>query len=393
MESPNNSNQVFSKDRIAIFHHFLLSHCKGGGEKLMLQLKDHLDCHFYCGSIDQEAWDPLMCQDSFTASLNNTTWGFLLRESHFFGWKYIKRQLAFIFSPKVKKIAKDHDLVILSFGNIAFVPQRLKKYNPNIKLIAYVHTPPRVYTDQYQKTYNNLSWYKKPLFAVFTKFVLFNFKNSLKACDHIITNSENIKDRLQKYCGITADSVIFPLVNTEEFYNLPSQPFFLSHARLEPLKRIDIIVKAFEAMPEQKLVITSGGPMATWVTEYIAEKQIKNIEFLGRVSDQKRGQLMATCKAGIYIPIDEDAGITQLEFAACSKPVIGVKDGGLLESIVDGKTGFLMSKEPTLEELIQTVTNVSTMDTEALKVDCLNQAKLFDKSVFFTKFETVINNV
>ncbi len=378
------------QNKIAIFHHFLLSHCKGGGEKLMLQLREHLGADFWCGAIDLDGWDPSKCTDSFTEDLGKANWHYLHEESQVKGWKYIKRQIAYLLSPQIRDLAQN-DIVIFSFGNIAFVPQRVKKINPYIKTIAYVHTPPRIFTDQYDSTYNNLKWYAKPFFSLFTKLVLWNFNNALESCDVIIANSENIKSRLLKYCKIDANKVIFPLVETEKFYNKPSKNFYLSHARLEPLKRIDIIVKAFEQMPEQKLVITSGGPMTGWVKEYILNNNITNIEFKGRVSDAERDELMATCTAGIYIPIDEDAGITQLEFMACGKPVIGVKDGGLIESIIDGKTGILMSKNVTQQEIISTIRSLEPKNLEDMKQACINQSKLFDKTIFFNKFDEIIN--
>lgn len=387
------NNQVQTqKPKIAIAHHLLLEKCKGGGEKLMLQLREHLNASFYTGSIDLKAWDPKLLQDSFTCYLNGSHWDYLATESHLPVWKYIKRQLAFAFSPKVKELASN-DIVIFSFGNIAFLPQRVKRINPKIKTIAFVHTPPRNFTDQYARIMIGLPFYKKPLFWIFTKLVLLSFNNALKNCDHIITNSENIKGRLQKYCKIEANSVIFPLVDTNNFKVGVSQDFYLSHARLEPLKRIDLIVKAFEQMPDKKLVITSGGPLQKWVVDYIEEKKIKNIIFKGRVSDEERDNLMSTCMAGIYIPVDEDAGITQLEFMACGKPIFGVKDGGLIESIVDGKTGVLMSKDITLEEIISTISSYNKETLVAMQADCLLQAKKFDKTVFFDKFDKVIRDL
>ena len=381
-----------NKPKIAIFHHFLLSHCKGGGEKLMLQLREYLGAEFWTGAIDLDGWDPKLLDDSFSNDLGSGKWDYLGEESHVFGWKYIKRQLFFLFSPKVKDLAKN-DIVFFSFGNIAFVPQRIKRINPKCKIIAYVHTPPRIFTDQSASALAKMSWYKKPFFKVFSKIVLWNFKNALKSCDYTIANSENIKQRINKYCDFEVNEVIFPLVEVEKFTNSPSKDYFLSHARLEPLKRIDLIVKAFEQMPSKKLIITSGGPLASWVQEYIKVNNILNIEFLGRVSDEKRDELMSQSQAGIYIPVDEDAGITQLEFMACGKPVIGVKDGGLIESIIDGKTGILMSKDPSIEELIALIESLEIAELESMKDDCITQANKFDKSVFMNKIQRIIDRV
>jgi glycosyltransferase involved in cell wall biosynthesis len=379
----------YKDKKIAIFHHFLLSHCKGGGEKLMLQIMQKYNADFWCGSIDLKDWDYNTTPDSFTEYLKENPVKYLAQESSIKGWNYIKRQLSFIFSNKINELAL-YDIVIFSFGNIAFVPQRLKKLNPNIKIVGYIHTPPRIFTDQKENTLKKLNFLTKPLFNIFATFVLWNYKRALDKCDYLIANSLNIKERLIKYCDITVDKVIFPFAETEKFYNKPSQDFFLSHARLEPLKRIDLIVKTFEQLPNERLIITSGGPLKDWIVNYIKDNNITNIQFKGRVDDKERDELMATCRAGIYVPIDEDAGITQLEFMACGKPVIGVNDGGLKESIIDGKTGFLMSKDPTVEEFKKTIEKVLIQDLEKMKNDCINQSKNFDKNTFFNEFDEVL---
>ena len=139
MNNLNNKNLKF-----ALIHHLLLGKCKGGGEKLMLQTANHFDADFITGSIELNAWDPGLVQDSFTQYMHPGKWDYLGEESQNKIFKYIKRQLDFIFSNKIETIAKSKDVVIVQFGNIAFVPQRIKKYNPNCKTIAYVTHPQEV---------------------------------------------------------------------------------------------------------------------------------------------------------------------------------------------------------------------------------------------------------
>ena len=59
--------------------------------------------------------------------------------------------------------------------------------------------------------------------------------------------------------------------------------------------------------------------------------------------------------ATIYIPKDEDFGISPVESMSAGKPVIGAGDGGLLETIIHGKTGWLTPPNPSLKELIQAI--------------------------------------
>jgi hypothetical protein len=118
--------QYKGNKKIAIFHHFFLGHCKGGGEKLILQMRDYYGADLFLGSIDSDAWGIMnKNQDGFTKQLWNgkgkVIW--LAEESKKPVWKYIKRQIAFLFSDEVRRLARDYDVVIYSFGNIAFVPQ------------------------------------------------------------------------------------------------------------------------------------------------------------------------------------------------------------------------------------------------------------------------------
>jgi len=116
--------------KIAIFHHFLKGDCKGGGEKLVLQMREHYKADLWVGGVDLAVWgqqnaekDPDFVGKVWDKNLN---FFYLHEESQIPIWKHIKRQLFFIFSPKIKELA-NYDLVIFSFGNIAFVPQRLAK--------------------------------------------------------------------------------------------------------------------------------------------------------------------------------------------------------------------------------------------------------------------------
>ena len=65
----------------------------------------------------------------------------------------------------------------------------------------------------------------------------------------------------------------------------------------------------------------------------------KNIEFLGKVSDQKLVSLYQNCQAVIF-PQEEDFGLVPLEAQACGRPVVAFRGGGARETIIDGKTGL-----------------------------------------------------
>jgi len=69
-----------------------------------------------------------------------------------------------------------------------------------------------------------------------------------------------------------------------------------------------------------------------------------NIELVGRVDDEKLAWYYQNACAVIF-PQEEDAGIVPLESMACGRPVIAYAKGGVLESVIDGKTGVLFDEQ------------------------------------------------
>ena len=70
-----------------------------------------------------------------------------------------------------------------------------------------------------------------------------------------------------------------------------------------------------------------------------------NITFLRSFTDSQKVSLLSACTALIYTPSNEHFGICPLEAMYMERPVIAVNSGGPLETVIDGKTGFLC--EPT----------------------------------------------
>jgi glycosyltransferase involved in cell wall biosynthesis len=218
------------------------------------------------------------------------------------------------------------------------------------------------------------------------------YQKDLEAMDLVLSNSQNIRGRLQEYLQIDSQP-IYPPVDTTKFQYQSTGDYFLSHSRLEDMKRIRLIVEAFAKMPEKKLVICSTGPLEGWIKEQIATRNLQNITFEGLVSNERLEELVGNCLTGIVIPVDEDAGIVQCELMAAGKPVIGVAEGGIKETVIDGKTGFLLPANPSVEDLIQTIQNLTPEKAKSMKKDCVEHARQFDSSVFYKKMDREIEKL
>ena len=76
----------------------------------------------------------------------------------------------------------------------------------------------------------------------------------------------------------------------------------------------------------------------------------KNIELKGFLDDETTVQYYQNCRAFIFAGSD-DFGIAPVEAMAAGKPVLALRDGGALETIIEGKTGEFFDA-PIIELLV-----------------------------------------
>jgi glycosyltransferase involved in cell wall biosynthesis len=384
-----NRNNSMKQLKIAVFHSFLKN--KGGAEKVVLDICTHYNADLFVGSVRSDMFNA-QSSDSFSQTIFHRIKSFvaLHEDAKIPVWRHIKRQLYFIFSPQVN-LLKDYDIVIIS-GNVFWAPNRIKWGNARTKVITYCHTPPRPFTDQQKRVQASLFFALRPFYSLFALFIRSIYTYSLKASDDLVANSKNIQQRIKTYLGLDSHD-IYPPVDTDRFQFIKHGDYYLSHSRLEEMKRIPLIIKAFQQRPELQLVVCSSGPLKDWLENEIKQSKSTNIEYKGLVSDEELADLVGSCKAGIIIPIEEDAGISQCEIMAAGKPVLGVAEGGLLETVIHQETGYLIPRDPTVEDLIAGLDWMESYDLSKMRERSEQQASLFGKAVFFDKLDKTMSNL
>jgi glycosyltransferase involved in cell wall biosynthesis len=214
------------------------------------------------------------------------------------------------------------------------------------------------------------------------------YRRAIDAIDHIVANSEHVATRVSSFLGRQAD-VVYPPCDVERFRWRSDQGFFLSNARLDPLKRVDRIIDAFLKMPAQTLVVASSGPAAAALK--VRAAGAANIRFVGRIDDATMANLIGDCRALIYLPIDEDFGISPIEALAAGKPVIGVRAGGLIESLADLEGATLLSPDAPIEALIDAVDAASATYAQRVRSGCEQRAQRFTRERFLAELRAVIS--
>jgi len=166
--------------------------------------------------------------------------------------------------------------------------------------------------------------------------------------DYIISNSNFVKDWVKRTYNRDSD-VIYPPVDLSNFPLVVKKDiYYVAVGRLEPYKRFDIVVKAFNATGKKLVIVGDGSQL-----NYLKKIAKSNISFTGFVESFQVFKFISRAKAFVHAGI-EDFGIAPIEAQACGTPVIAYGHGGVLETIVENKTGVFfnqMDKESLIEAI------------------------------------------
>src|SRR2546428_602178 len=182
--------------------------------------------------------------------------------------------------------------------------------------------------------------------------------------------------------------VIHPPVATPRFRFQELGDFWLAVSRLYPEKRIELQLEVFRRLPAERLVLVGGHAPGDMAERYVARlRPPPNVTLLGEIPDERLVDLYARCRGFLTTAVDEDFGITPVEAMAAGKCVLATDEGGYRETVVDGKTGFLLPPDP--DRFAAKIRELDDSTLRAMKNDCESRASEFDESDFISKMRAL----
>jgi glycosyltransferase involved in cell wall biosynthesis len=179
---------------------------------------------------------------------------------------------------------------------------------------------------------------------------------ALSECRDRFTISRTVSDRLLKFNGLDS-TPLYPPPPLSGRYRFESHGDFLLFAgRLDRLKRVDLLIEALAHTPKDvRLKIAGRGPLEPSLRELAEARGVASrVDFLGFVSDEDLLTLLATARAALYAPVNEDYGYVTLEAFLSGKTLVTTNDtGGVLE-FATPESGFI--GEPTPRGLGEAMT-------------------------------------
>ena len=223
--------------------------------------------------------------------------------------------------------------------------------------ISYVHSPMR-YAWDLQHQYLRESGLDRTGRGLLIRCLLHYLRlwdtRTALGVDHFITNSHFIGRRVKRVYGRESE-VIYPPVDIEAFpLQVEKASHYVTASRMVPYKRLDVIVEAFNAMPEKRLIVIGDGPDFKKIKAMAGP----NIELLGYQTKESLRDHLKSARAFVFAA-EEDFGILPVEAMASGTPVIAFGKGGALETVIEPggtepPTGLFFDKQ-SREALIEAV--------------------------------------
>ena len=249
--------------------------------------------------------------------------------------------------------------------------------------IAYVHTPMRFLWDL-REMYSKYRWLKAP----FLNYLRIWDVGSSKRADILISSSKFIGSRCKRYWGRDVDGVIYPPVNLYDGSLIryeDRENYFVAGAPFAENKGGDFLIECAKRLKFNLKVVGDG--RGSKRLKRLA-RGCKNVEFLGRVSEKRKWEVLSNASGFIGCGI-EDFGIFPVESMSCGTPVLALKKGGYTESVVDGKNGIFY-KENSLDSFKEGLNKLVGIDWD---IDIIRESvKRFSRENFRREVEGLVKN-
>lgn len=252
-----------------------------------------------------------------------------------------------------------YDLVFVQPCQFENCPSLLR-YLPGQRTVYYCHEPLRLlYETMPARPYVNPDSRQRqaldkidPFPGIYRRALKKNDRANIRSSKRVLVNSQFIRDSVRNIYQVEAE-VSYHGVDAAHFHpmGLVKQRMVLSVGSLTPLKGFDFLIDALATIPEHQrppLVIASNfqnPPERDYLLNLAREKGVV-LNLMGNVSEEMLVELYNQAMLTVYAPHQEPFGFVSVESMACATPVVGVREGGIQETVLHEQTGLLVERNP-----------------------------------------------
>lgn len=192
-----------------------------------------------------------------------------------------------------------------------------------------------------------------------------------RSADILIANSSFMSPRIASVYGRNPVTVR-PGINTELFSPGDRQrqgSFFLSVGALSPFKGHHLIIEALNKITEddhRELIVVADRSTGKYAEKLVtlARRCCVNLRILQGIQDSELIELYRNATAVICAAQKEPYGLVPIEAMACGCPVMAVDQGGFIENVDNGMTGFLVPR--SIQGIAGGISSILSMSPQRL---------------------------
>lgn len=356
---------------------------RGGAERVVLKIAQHYKAKIYTAE-----YDPKRTFEEYSdLDIEVIGKGKMLK---LLPYGRASQGLSYGLAFRNLEIKEDYDVI-----NAHIAPSHWVR-NRNERVLWYCHTPLRDIYDLYHYRMSQKKLHQKPVYMIGARAVRSIDQKMVRNIEHIVTNSFNTRSRIIKYYGRRDATVLGGGIEYKKFRKGGDDRYFFYPSRISPNKRQEFAISAFNHFKRQmkgyKLVI--AGPVSqdkafqTYYRKIAAmAKEVGDIEIMTDINEKRLVKLYSNCTAVLYPPINEDYGLVPLEAMASSKPVIAVREGGIKETVEDGKTGILTDTPDEMGNRMKEIAETPSLSRTLGSNGRNDVIKHHSWKAFFTRFD------
>ena len=179
----------------------------------------------------------------------------------------------------------------------------------------------------------------------------------------------------------------------KEKLDLDERKFILSFRSLEPIYRIDLIIKAFDIVAKKNndLVLVIGGDGSSKDELMHLSKELgleHRIVFTGFIDSDLKAELFSGALLYVQCPKSDGVSLAMMEAMSSGQPLVSSNVGETQILVESGKNGFLID-DVTPENLANAILRISGDNKFREKLSSMSRSialKKHNRSVFFDSF-------
>ncbi len=359
--------------KVALVHDWLNTKV-GGGELVLVELAALFpDADIYTLLFNEQNYADKIDPSRVHASFLQNFPSFLRNRSRYFLPLAPKAIESFDFTG--------YDVVISSSSAFA----RGIKVPKGVIHICYCFSPMRFVWDYWPRYLDeqNVGWLTRQAITAMVGRLRKWDLSTVPRVTKWVAISELVQARIKKYYG--QDSIIiYPPARLGDLkVQSEKSDYYVTLASLTPYKRIDLAIEACNLLQRPLKVMGDGADAAR-----LKAMAGPTITFEGRVSDERKAELLANAKALLF-PNEEDFGIAPIEAMASGTPVIAYNKGGLKETVIDGKTGIFFDSQ-TPQALAAAIEHLDSISDSFKTDDLTAQAAKFSAETWRKEFKEMV---